>query len=99
MALDGCHTRSDRFAEAWCSFDYLDAWADPPPVAVDGDDQDAVQVRLAVVNLTSGGNGVALLDGRPDARPALGRAEAVVLLHPGGMLGQPSVLDAAGEPA
>lgn len=66
IALDGCHTRSDLFAEAWCSFDYLDAWADAPPITVDHDDRDAVQVRLGQVDLTQtevGGASLRLVSG------------------------------------
>lgn len=45
MALDGCHTRSDLFAEVWCGFDYLEPWASPPSIAIECDDRDAVEVH------------------------------------------------------
>jgi hypothetical protein len=51
MALGGCRTRSDLFAEAWCGFDYLEAWADPPSISDDGEDRDAVHVRLDRLDL------------------------------------------------
>lgn len=48
LVLDGCHTRSDRFAEVWCDFDYLDAWAEPPSATVEGDARDSIEVREQV---------------------------------------------------
>jgi hypothetical protein len=51
IALDGCHTRCDLFAEVWCDFDYLQAWVDPPSIAVEGEDQDTVQVRVGRLDL------------------------------------------------
>lgn len=51
MALDGCQTRSDLFAEAWCGFDYLNAWANPPSIAVEDNDRGAVEVRLDRLDL------------------------------------------------
>jgi ApeA N-terminal domain 1 len=66
IALAGCHTGADNFAEVWCSFDFLDAWADPPAVVIEGDDRDAVQVRLDSVDLAEvgvGGASVRLVSG------------------------------------
>ncbi|WP_327652974.1 HEPN domain-containing protein [Micromonospora aurantiaca] len=36
IALTGYHTTSDRFVEAWCQFDCLNAWTQPPPVTESG---------------------------------------------------------------
>jgi hypothetical protein len=44
VALRGCHTDEDNFSEARFGFDYLDAWANPPPITVDGDMREAVEV-------------------------------------------------------
>lgn len=51
LALVGCHTTSDSFIEAWCEFDYLDAWANPPAVTIGSLRQDSVQVRVKSVDL------------------------------------------------
>lgn len=57
MALAGCHTGSDEFSEAWCDFDYLDAWVDPPSTTNGGDQRDEVSVRLARVGISQAGVG------------------------------------------
>ncbi len=51
LALAGSHTAADRFTAAWCTFDYLDAWADPPSITADGAARDSVEVRLGSVDL------------------------------------------------
>lgn len=52
LALEGCHTSSNYFAEVWCGFDYLDAWAEPPSVTQDSDARDTVEVRMSAVEFT-----------------------------------------------
>lgn len=66
LALAGCHTDADNFAEVWCSFDYLDVWADPPSVMVDQGDHSSIEVRAASVDLAQavvGGASVRLVSG------------------------------------
>ncbi len=53
LALAGRHTAADDFSEAWCRFDFLDAWANPPDVVSRGEDRGAVQVRVDSVDLAN----------------------------------------------
>ncbi|MBQ1071643.1 hypothetical protein KBX06_00455 [Micromonospora sp. C31] len=50
MALTGSHT-SDRFVEAWCQFDYLNAWSQPPPVTESGGRSHEYTLRFHNVDL------------------------------------------------
>ncbi|MDP1792556.1 MAG: hypothetical protein Q8K63_00355, partial [Acidimicrobiales bacterium] len=52
LVLEGCHSLSDRFSEAWISFDYLEAWADPPPITSNSaDDSDTIALHTDRVEL------------------------------------------------
>lgn len=46
MALTGYHTTSDRFVEAWCQFDCLNAWTQPPPVTKSSDQRHEYALRF-----------------------------------------------------
>lgn len=69
LALEGSHTKEDRFTSIWCSFDYLGAWVDVPTVTTHEPDlvkiafraQELTNARLsdASVRLMTGVNGTA----------------------------------------
>jgi Zinc-binding dehydrogenase/ApeA N-terminal domain 1 len=52
MALVGAHIADDSFTEAWCYFDCLDIWAQPPSLTTYGDDG-VVTVRGGQLELGS----------------------------------------------
>jgi ApeA N-terminal domain 1 len=51
MALTGVHTKTDQFIQAWCEFDYLNAWADPPSLTDEIPDFDNLSLRAKSVDL------------------------------------------------
>jgi hypothetical protein len=51
MALMGAHVESDQFIQAWCEFDYLNAWADPPSLTGKTPESSSLSLRFENVDL------------------------------------------------
>jgi hypothetical protein len=51
MALVGVHVTADSFVEAWCKFDCLTVWAEPPPLAKDSKDGEQFDLRFGDLDL------------------------------------------------
>ena len=51
FALVGVHTTADRFSEAWCEFDCLNAWTYPPSLVEDAGEADSLTVRFKSLDL------------------------------------------------